>query len=82
MSWRSKAACLGHDTELFFPAGCTGPAQEQAEQAVAICRQCPVITQCLDWAVTTGQDDGIWGGLTEDQRRALRRSRTQRRIQP
>jgi len=82
MSWRSKAACLGKDTELFFPAGSSGPALEQAEQAKTICRQCQVITQCLEWAVATGQNNGIWGGLTEEERHALCRSRQQRRISP
>lgn len=79
MSWRSKAACLGEDTELFFPAGSTGRALDQAEQAKAICRRCDVSAACLEWALRTGQVDGIWGGLTEEQRRTLRRTRQRRR---
>ncbi|MGH8903996.1 MAG: WhiB family transcriptional regulator [Egibacteraceae bacterium] len=79
-TWRHRAACLGTDPERFFPLGTTGAALEQIEQAKAICRQCPVITQCLDWALDTGQSDGIWGGRTEDElrrlRRALQRTRT------
>ncbi|MGH8901475.1 MAG: WhiB family transcriptional regulator [Egibacteraceae bacterium] len=79
MSWRSKAACLGEDTELFFPAGTTGRALDQTEQAKATCRRCDVSAACLDWALKTGQDDGIWGGLSEEQRRTLRRTRQRRR---
>ncbi|MGH8901962.1 MAG: WhiB family transcriptional regulator [Egibacteraceae bacterium] len=65
MSWRSKAACLDEDTELFFPAGTTGPAVDQTEQAKAICRRCDVSAACLDWALKTGQNDGIRGRLNE-----------------
>lgn len=60
--WRAKAACLDLDTELFFPSGSTGPALDQAEQAKAICQRCPVVTQCLEWALATNQDAGIWAG--------------------
>lgn len=70
--WRERAACRDEDPELFFPIGATGPALDQAERAKAVCRRCPVIDQCLAWALTTGQDAGIWGGLTEQERRELR----------
>jgi WhiB family transcriptional regulator, redox-sensing transcriptional regulator len=78
MDWRHKAACLDLDPELWFPAGTTGPAVEQAERAKAVCRSCEVITQCLEWAMETRQDAGIWGGLDEDERRVLRRTRYRR----
>jgi len=78
MSWRSKAACLGADNELFFPIGCSGPALDQIEQAKVYCRRCPVISECLEWAMATGQHSGIWGGMSEEERRALRRSRQRR----
>ncbi|MGH8898558.1 MAG: WhiB family transcriptional regulator [Egibacteraceae bacterium] len=77
--WRDRAACLGLDTELFFPIGCTGPAVERSEQAKAICAGCEVSPQCLEWALATNQQDGVWGGATEDERRALRRNRQRRR---
>jgi WhiB family redox-sensing transcriptional regulator len=71
--WRELAACREEDPELFFPIG-TGPAADaQAEQAKAVCRRCPVLEQCLTYALSSGQDAGIWGGLTEDERRAMRR---------
>jgi WhiB family transcriptional regulator, redox-sensing transcriptional regulator len=81
-AWRAKAACLDEDPELFFPTGTTGPALEQIERAKAVCRRCPVINQCLDWALTTGQDAGVWGGKSEDERRALRRAQQRRAARP
>ena len=78
MDWRHKAACLDENPELFFPIGTTGRAVEQAERAKAVCRTCPVTTPCLQWALETRQDAGIWGGLTEDERRVLRRTRRHR----
>ncbi|MGH8888028.1 MAG: WhiB family transcriptional regulator [Egibacteraceae bacterium] len=73
--WRAKAACVGEDTELFFPSGNTGPAAEQADRAKAVCARCEVRIACLEWALGANQDAGVWGGLSEDERRTLRRSR-------
>jgi hypothetical protein len=47
----------------------------QIEDAKTVCRRCEVTDACLDWALRTGQDAGVWGGLTEDERRTLRRRR-------
>lgn len=76
--WRDRAACSGMDCELFFPVGITGLAAEQIERAKAVCQSYPVSTPCLEWALVTCQDAGIWGGLTEDERRTLRRARKRR----
>jgi WhiB family redox-sensing transcriptional regulator len=73
MDWRHRAACREEDPELFFPIGNTGPALLQIDQAKAICRRCPVAEPCIAWALETGQDSGVWGGLSEDERRALKR---------
>ncbi len=73
MDWRSRAACLDKDPELFFPVGNTGPALLQIEEAKSVCRRCPVMDTCLQWAIETGQDAGVWGGMSEDERRALKR---------
>jgi len=73
MDWRHQAACLTEDPELFFPIGNTGPALVQIEEAKAVCRRCDVVDQCLRWAIETGQDSGVWGGMSEDERRALKR---------
>jgi len=71
--WRADALCRDTDPELFFPIGTTGAALVQIEQARAVCRQCPVQSDCLDFALTTNQDSGIWGGTSEEERRVLRR---------
>jgi WhiB family redox-sensing transcriptional regulator len=71
--WRSEALCRDTDPELFFPIGTTGAALVQIEHARAVCRQCPVQSDCLDFALSTNQDSGIWGGTSEEERRVLRR---------
>jgi WhiB family redox-sensing transcriptional regulator len=58
-----------------FPIGVTGSALDQIARAKRVCERCPVRAQCLDWALHTRQDAGIWGGMTEDERRILGRSR-------
>lgn len=79
MDWRHNAACIGEDVELFFAVGSSGPALDQTERAKAVCRRCEVSAQCLEWALKTNQHDGVWGGKSEDERRALRRARQRRR---
>ena len=79
MDWRHHALCRNEDPELFFPIGTAGPAAVQVEEAKVVCRRCPVVHDCLTWAVETGQDAGVWGATSEDERRALaRRSLTLR----
>lgn len=73
MDWRHRAACLTEDPELFFPIGNTGPALTQIEEAKAVCGRCVVAQECLSWALETGQDAGVWGGMSEDERRAYKR---------
>ena len=74
MDWRHRAACRDEDPELFFPIGNTGPALLQIEEATAVCRRCDGrSTTCLQWALESGQDAGVWGGMSEDERRALKR---------
>jgi WhiB family transcriptional regulator, redox-sensing transcriptional regulator len=75
MEWVHRARCKDEDPELFFPVGTTGPAADQIDAAKGICMQCEVRGQCLEWAMATGQDAGVWGGLSEEERRALRRTR-------
>ena len=78
--WRDSAACLNRDPELFFPPGTTGPAVFQAEQAKTVCRRCPVTAQCLTWALEAGVEHGVWGGQTEEERRAMIRRRARSRV--
>jgi WhiB family redox-sensing transcriptional regulator len=79
--WRHHAECLDEDPEMFFPIGEYSRADlAQTEDAKAVCRRCDVTDTCLRWALETRQDAGIWGGLTEGERRAIRRrnARTRR----
>src|ERR1700745_817556 len=71
INWRDDAACRDADPDLFFPVGTTGSALRQIRQAKRICRTCPAQTQCLAWALDNGVTDGVWGGTTEDERRAI-----------
>ncbi len=75
MNWRHRALCRDEDPELFFPVGNSGPALQQIAKAKAVCARCPVLDECLEFALQTGQDAGVWGGLDEDERRALKRRR-------
>jgi WhiB family redox-sensing transcriptional regulator len=68
------------DPDLFFPIGTTGPALAQVQRAKTVCARCEVRGECLEWALATGQDCGVWGGLSEDERRILTRSRRGDRI--
>ena len=71
--WRQDAACRDIDPNLFFPIGVTGDAVEQIATAKEICAGCPVQLECLDFAITSNQEFGVWGGTSEDERRVLRR---------
>jgi WhiB family redox-sensing transcriptional regulator len=73
MDWRDKAACLTVDPELFFPVGNTGPALDQIDKAKQVCGGCPVVESCLQYALESNQDSGVWGGMSEDERRAHKR---------
>ena len=70
MDWRHRAICRDEDPELFFPVGTSGPALLQIAEAKTVCRRCPVVSECLTWALESGQDAGVWGGMSEDERRA------------
>jgi WhiB family redox-sensing transcriptional regulator len=71
--WRDLAACRDSEPALFFPIGTTGPAVNHIEAAVAICSTCPVQESCLQYALETNQESGVWGGFAEDDRRRLRK---------
>lgn len=79
MDWRHEAVCRDEDPELFFPVGNSGPALHQIAQAKIVCNRCPVTNMCMKWALETGQDAGVWGGLSEEERRALKRDAKRKR---
>ena len=71
--WRQHAICRDTDPDLFFPIGTTGQALVQIDRAREVCNQCPVKVDCLEFALETNQDSGIWGGASEEERRMIRR---------
>lgn len=70
--WRQHGKCRGVDPEVFYPVN-----EDDAAQAKAICDSCPVRQPCLEWALTDRERYGVWGGLTERERRRLLRHRRQ-----
>jgi WhiB family redox-sensing transcriptional regulator len=70
LSWRQRGACRGLDPEIFYP-----PVEEEAEDARAICGECPVQDECLEFALVNREAEGIWGGATSRERRRLIRQR-------
>ncbi len=72
--WRADASCRSVDPDLFFPVGTTGMALGQIDQAKAVCRGCVARQSCLEFALATNQESGIWGGTAEDERRKLRKA--------
>lgn len=72
-TWRKEALCRDTDPELFFPVGSTGQALQQITAAKSVCGECTVKTECLEFAIETNQDCGIWGGTSEEERRDIRR---------
>jgi WhiB family redox-sensing transcriptional regulator len=72
--WREEASCRDTDPDLFFPVGTTGPAVEQIATAKAVCYECPAQSACLEFALETNQESGIWGGTSEEERRKLRKT--------
>ncbi len=77
--WAALGACQHSDPELFFPITSGGPAARQEAKAKALCGRCPVRGECLDFALRSGQDFGIWGGTSERERRLMRRRMLARR---
>ena len=79
MDWRHRAICRDEDPELFFHVGNSGPALLQIAEAKTVCQRCSVTGDCLSWALETGQDAGVWGAMSEDERRSLKRRRARAR---
>jgi WhiB family transcriptional regulator, redox-sensing transcriptional regulator len=77
MVWRDHAACRSTSPDLFFPVGATGIALVEIAAAKFVCSQCVVREPCLEFALTTNQEYGVWGGFSEEERRVLRRRRRQ-----
>ena len=78
--WQRRAACRSLPPELFFPTVNSPECDEDTDRALAVCQGCEVRSLCLEFAIVTNQA-GIWGGATEEQRRAIKRARRRRRAQ-
>ena len=73
--WMTEGACRTEDPDLFFPISAQGAGARQAERAVSVCRRCGVRAECLRFALVNGQRHGVWGGLTEQERLGVLRTR-------
>lgn len=85
--WRHRAACrpglLPEDElagDLFFPVGTTGPSLRWVEDAKAVCARCPVVADCLSFALDTNLGYGVWGGMSEEERASLKRRAARDRL--
>jgi WhiB family redox-sensing transcriptional regulator len=70
VAWQESALCAQTDPELFFPE--KGGSVREAKK---VCMACPVRAECLEWALDTGERYGIWGGLSERERRKVKKQR-------
>ena len=71
--WQMHAACRGIDTSIFYhPENERGPSRRRREvRAKQICQACPVVANCLRWALAAREPYGVWGGLSVEEREAL-----------
>ena len=83
-NWRDDAECAkpGRNPETWYPIGTAPKAVAQGREAKGVCRGCPVLERCLQWALDTAQNAGILGGLDEGERRKMQRRAADRRTQP
>jgi WhiB family redox-sensing transcriptional regulator len=70
LAWQDLANCRGADPDLFFPE--RGASTRTAK---GICRECSVMNECLEFAIVSSEKFGIWGGMSERERRKIRRQR-------
>ena len=66
----ARSACRGLDPTIFYPA-----TDEEADEAKAVCAECPVQTECLEHAIGHREHNGVWGGATERERQRIIRRR-------
>lgn len=74
--WYAYAACHGQDTNLFYP-----PKHLKATAAKQVCARCPVATQCLEYALDMNDMNGVWGGMSPEERKEIRRARNRQEEQ-
>jgi WhiB family redox-sensing transcriptional regulator len=76
--WRERARCADREyadivDDVFFPSGTTEQTEQEINHAKKVCKLCDVIELCAQWSLKNNIDAGIWGGLSEDERRNIRR---------
>lgn len=71
--WQMDAACRGQDTSQFYhPENERGPSRARRErQAKAVCSGCPVLQNCLRWALAAREPYGVWGGMSVEERELI-----------
>jgi WhiB family redox-sensing transcriptional regulator len=72
LHWTETASCVSADADLFFPLGDETVHAEQIAEIRRVCAACPAARRCLEWALTTGEPEGIWAGTTPGERRRIR----------
>ena len=78
IDWMARGNCRDESPSLFFPSDGVG-----VDVARRVCEDCPVKTECLEYALANGIDHGVWGGASERERRRIaRRRRISRSSQP
>ncbi len=73
-AWQGRAACRGPQAVVFFPPSTFERKEQKLDReakAKSICRECPVVEACLEFAVRIKEPHGIWGGRNEVERRLL-----------
>lgn len=73
--WRDEGLCRGEDPELFFSSEQTAQGKANVRHAKVICWRCPSMEACGQWAIATRQPFGVWGGVSEGERRSILRRR-------
>ena len=76
--WLAAGACLTADPDLFFPVATGAVGADQAAKAQRICARCEVRPECLEFAMSSGEAHGVWGGTTPEERVRVRRRRGRR----
>jgi len=75
--WMFRGRCQDTDPGLFFPSEGVGVALAQR-----VCAECPVVAECLEYALINGIEHGVWGGTSERERNRIRRRRSERLVAP
>lgn len=77
LAWQRHAACRGLEAEIFYPPDSDGAGDDEAAfEAKAVCAACAVSGECLEYAITVREKEGVWGGQTAAERvRIIRRRR-------